>query len=394
MGACRTLLIDAILKAIAELLVPLSQNYSNTGLGIWPQVDLTQLSWLLLFLSVCSEDGTEKKDTTNYRWDFMSGEGDIAKSRMQMCNNNSRTFSRSFKKRYMQSKATGSSNSNLHANEKYYMISQDFYNLNGGSAATVADAAKKQHELMKLKNTYSGKLAFGDYFNEIERKKQAQKAAESRAFQSTSTANPSGDSPPDPDSAFEKGLKSIKTGNMVTVIRGLIGLILTMDFTCNMDLFLLTCKIIARLIFACRSQVQFSKLITQQQLLQLIRITVWDNTQQPWAVHAVSCLLQDILDADKNYQKMEVEDEGMGMDVDNVADDGASGSSQMMMGSGSCSAVGGSSSSNSNDFDGASSIEQQVSAAYKSTVQILNGTLPTYGQSVPPLYADGKLNLI
>lgn len=375
MGACRTLLIDAILKAVAELLIPLSENYTSSGLGIWPQVDLTQLSWLLLFLSVCSDDSNDKKDTTNYRWDFMSGEGDIVKTRMQMCNNNSRTFSRSFKKRYMQSKATSSNHAA--ANEKYYMISQDFMSLNGNSALQMVDAAKKQQELMKLKNTYSGKLAFGDYFNEIERKKQAQKiqAEANRAFQSTSTGLLA-DTPTDTESAFEKGLKSVKTGNMVTVIRGLIGLILSMDFTCNMDIFLLTCKIIARLIFACRSQVQFSKLITQQQLLQLIRITVWDNQQQPWAVHAVSCLLQDILDADKNYQKMEIEDEGMGMDVDGGLDEGASSSST----TGSATASG----SNINEFDCAPD-----PATYKPST-LLNGTLTSYGQTVPTLYADGK----
>lgn len=280
----------------------------------------------------------------------------------------------------MQNKATSSSHAA--ANEKYYMISQDFMSLNGNSALQMVDAAKKQQELLKLKNTYSGKLAFGDYFNEIERKKQAQKiqAEANRAFQSTSTGGLA-DTPTDTESAFEKGLKSIKTGNMVTVIRGLIGLILTMDFTCNMDLFLLTCKIIARLIFACKSQVQFSKLITQQQLLQLIRITVWDNQQQPWAVHAVSCLLQDILDADKNYQKLEVEDEGMGMEVDNGLDDGASGSAS---GGSSTAASAAASACNINEFDSAP--EPPV---YKSA-SLLNGTLPSYGQSVPTLYADGK----
>lgn len=103
------------------------------------------------------------------------------------------------------------------------------------------------------------------------------------------------------------------------VVRGLIGLILSMDFTCNMDLFLLKCKVsliyrdinllntseldffpnIARLVLASHPSNSLSKLMTTTQLLQLVQIAVWENQQQPWAVHAITCLLQDILAADK-----------------------------------------------------------------------------------------------
>uniref|UniRef100_A0A336MXH4 CSON002646 protein n=1 Tax=Culicoides sonorensis TaxID=179676 RepID=A0A336MXH4_CULSO len=307
MGVSRTRVIDSILKAIAELLVPLSTSV-DAGLGIWPNTDLTQLSWLLLFLSVCSDDGTEKKDTATYRWDFMSGEGDMAKSRLSMCSNNSRTFSRSFKKRYIQNKTTTTS----HLPEKYYI--SDALNLVGnGDMLTIKQQAD---HLKKLQNSMKGKLqSFGDYFNEITTKKQLRAQAESsRAFQSTSTQS-GNETPIDTDTVFDKGLKTIKTQNIIVVIRGLIGLILNMDFTCNMDLFLLTCKIIARLVIACRPSIQLTKIITSNQLLQLLRIAVWENQQQPWAVHAISCLLQDILDADKNYKNAELDDEGMEVDA-------------------------------------------------------------------------------
>lgn len=235
MGVSRTRVIDSILKAIAQLLVPLSTSV-DAGLGIWPNTDLTQLSWLLLFLSVCSDDGSEKKDTATYRWDFMSGEGDMAKSRLSMCSNNSRTFSRSFKKRYIQKQTASTS----HLPEKYYI--SDALNLVGnGDMLTIKQQAE---HLKKLQNSMKGKLqSFGDYFNEITTKKQLRAQAESsRAFQSTSTQN-AAETPVDTDTVFDKGLKTIKTQNIIVVIRGLIGLILNMDFTCNMDLFLLTCKV-------------------------------------------------------------------------------------------------------------------------------------------------------
>lgn len=60
-------------------------------------------------------------------------------------------------------------------------------------------------------------------------------------------------------------------------------------------------QIIARLVVACRPYVYFSQLLTEQQLQQLIRLIVWKEQQQPWTVHAITCLLQDILEADKQY---------------------------------------------------------------------------------------------
>lgn len=48
---------------------------------------------------------------------------------------------------------------------------------------------------------------------------------------------------PEPENNFDKGLKTIRLNNILIVIRGLIALLLEMDFSCNMDLFLLTCKV-------------------------------------------------------------------------------------------------------------------------------------------------------
>lgn len=42
---------------------------------------------------------------------------------------------------------------------------------------------------------------------------------------------------------FDKGLKTLNPPNVLIVVRGLIALLLEMDFTCNMDQFLLTSKV-------------------------------------------------------------------------------------------------------------------------------------------------------
>lgn len=96
----------------------------------------------------------------------------------------------------------------------------------------------------------------------------------------------------DGDSNFDKGLKTLSMSNIKVVIRGLFALLLEMDFDCNMDQFLLTCKVIARLVAACRPSVRLCKIVTTAQLEQLIRLAVWNDQQQPWAVHAITCLLQ------------------------------------------------------------------------------------------------------
>lgn len=124
-GTCRTIVIDAILKTISNLLAPISSNPENR-LGIWRNTDLTLLSWLLLFLSVCLDDNNERKENSNPRWDFMSG--DIVKARLSTSNGSSRSFSRSFKKRFMQNKQ-GSSNQNIA--EKVYMMSEQIANAPG-----------------------------------------------------------------------------------------------------------------------------------------------------------------------------------------------------------------------------------------------------------------------
>lgn len=58
--------IDAILKTLATLLTSMrsttinEQNHYNNIIG--NKIDFQLISWLLLFLSVCLDDGIDKKD--------------------------------------------------------------------------------------------------------------------------------------------------------------------------------------------------------------------------------------------------------------------------------------------------------------------------------------------
>lgn len=86
MGTCRSVVIDSILKTLTKLLVPMSPKFNNqfaytksdSGEGtsqnfddnknneLWNKSDLQLITWLLLFLSVCLDDSSDKKDKCKY----------------------------------------------------------------------------------------------------------------------------------------------------------------------------------------------------------------------------------------------------------------------------------------------------------------------------------------
>jgi baculoviral IAP repeat-containing protein 6 len=93
------------------------------------------------------------------------------------------------------------------------------------------------------------------------------------------------------------------------IAKGLIALILRMDFTCNIDMFLLACKVVARIVVSTRPAITLGELMTQDQLLHLVRLAVWNDQHKaswggPWASHAICCLLQDILEGVRMYPNL------------------------------------------------------------------------------------------
>ncbi|XP_055678936.1 baculoviral IAP repeat-containing protein 6 isoform X3 [Lutzomyia longipalpis] len=343
MGSCRVTVIDAVLKTLAKFLAPLSTNYrmefsaedqeqdGRNDFCHWASTDLQLIGWLLLFLSVCLDDCGDKKDQSSARWDFMSSEVDMSRAKSQG-SSSTRLFTRSFKKRLYQNKipCCTYSNDSQFSIASMTSMAQSPFAMHGQLMPTF-DVPQKQDSTYKdifLKKTMQGKT-FPAYLIDASAKVKfkmskatttaAAAASSSAPASSTSSASQSAATPtpvttPLPpvvtkeslvdgnESPFERALRAIKPQNTIIVIRGLIGLILGMDFTCNMDLFLLACKIIARLVSSCRSTIQLSKIITAAQLQQLIRIAVWEDQQQPWAIHAITCLLQDILETDRNFK--------------------------------------------------------------------------------------------
>ncbi|XP_034488815.1 baculoviral IAP repeat-containing protein 6 [Drosophila innubila] len=307
MGACRSIVIDAVLKTLVKLLAPISPHYkfqseqpstsasaAERSAAMGSTSDLQLITWLLLFLSVCLDDNNDRKDKSAARWDFMSCESDFTKTRPNNTPNSKQL--RCFKKRIIQQNKY-SVQPYTDWGKKIYMIQNEhpgiFMELSTKSKASgTSKATSTSGKINMVANTMCTP-SVGSTGSSV-------KAT------STSTTSPKHldglGASADGDSNFDKGLKALSMANIKVVIRGLFALLLEMDFDCNMDQFLLTCKVIARLVAACRPSVRLCKIVTTAQLEQLIRLAVWNDQQQPWAVHAITCLLQDLLDADKQYR--------------------------------------------------------------------------------------------
>ncbi|XP_071961824.1 dual E2 ubiquitin-conjugating enzyme/E3 ubiquitin-protein ligase BIRC6-like isoform X2 [Antedon mediterranea] len=101
------------------------------------------------------------------------------------------------------------------------------------------------------------------------------------------------------------------------VVQGLTQLLLSMDFTCHVDLFLVACKVLARICNSTRPAITLAEVMTQQQLQQLLMLCVGSKFNcgaaswgGPWASHAIICLLQDILEGELLHPIEEASNQG------------------------------------------------------------------------------------
>ncbi|XP_068681369.1 baculoviral IAP repeat-containing protein 6-like isoform X1 [Montipora foliosa] len=87
----------------------------------------------------------------------------------------------------------------------------------------------------------------------------------------------------------------------VPVIRKMISFMLSMNSACSVELFLTACKVVAHLSCVSEPRVCLVDVVTDDQLEQLLRMCVMPNGSLsshwggPWATHALTSLLQDLL---------------------------------------------------------------------------------------------------
>ncbi|XP_071454170.1 dual E2 ubiquitin-conjugating enzyme/E3 ubiquitin-protein ligase BIRC6 [Hetaerina americana] len=337
--------LHSVLGALGSLLSPLCAPFSGSSPGLFlrAETDLSLVAWLLLFLSfcldsvsgsqtgngdglgsggaACADDSSRNKDRDQgvpSRWDFI--QGDVTMQRKMSSsgkNTYSKCYRRKLQKRLMHHKQQLE---DLEATKKAFNASQALANISSKLEA----ALKQQEKFYKKAFTYHTVKHFKSFIHMHHCDSQPQASGgggrvwwppEGRGRGRGERAGVV-----DPDALDRSQRIPLPRSSCLPVTRGLVALILRADFTCNTDTFLLACKVLARIVLSTRPAISLGELMTREQLLHLIQLAVCNDQHGaswggPWASHAVSCLLQDILDAARLYPSTVSRDMGPMEDV-------------------------------------------------------------------------------
>ncbi|XP_075222220.1 BIR repeat containing ubiquitin-conjugating enzyme isoform X2 [Lycorma delicatula] len=284
-GASRSVVMDSVLKTILQLLEPLGHSLdsesdaaagpsstNNISAGfLCSRMDLPLISWLLLFLSQCLDSQPNfylfddmpdkiKNCRSNgplSRWDFLQGE--MAMQR----------------RTYLTSRCTASRNYRRKLQKKLMHHKQQLEDIESAKKAFHATQTKEPSAASSSSSSSSSYRA------------------SNRASGCETDGNKHSNSASLKDS--DCCTLALPRAHCLPVARALVKLILQMDITCNVDLFLLACKVVARVAVWTRPTVSLGEIFTQEQLVTLLRLVVRSAWGSPWVSHTITCLLQDIL---------------------------------------------------------------------------------------------------
>ncbi|XP_077994932.1 dual E2 ubiquitin-conjugating enzyme/E3 ubiquitin-protein ligase BIRC6-like isoform X2 [Glandiceps talaboti] len=307
--------LEHLLNLLAKLLAPLQsshgQYYIVTGGG---SLDLSLISWVLLFLSrtldstvannasnddeegdLESKSNNKDKDkggasnsVNGNRWDFITSDF-MAQSNQPVgvkSVNHSRLHKRRLKRQLMHHKQQL-----MDLQAKHKMISSQLKEEGKGQDIVV------QQKLMKELKQRASK-----HFKDLLMLRRMTNKDTVRGDKDDS--NSQGDRVLD----VESPVFQLPRDKSIPVVQGLMALLLSMDFTCHVDLFLVTCKVLARISNASRPAITLPEIMNEQQLEQLLLLCVGSNYNRgnvvwggPWAYHAITTLLLDVLEGEKMY---------------------------------------------------------------------------------------------
>ncbi|KAF5297110.1 hypothetical protein FQA39_LY02690 [Lamprigera yunnana] len=284
----RSAVLDATLKVIAEVLLPLAQNRKSL---LAVTIDLPLLGWLLLFLSL-QLDMSKVSLQNATRWDWVTGE-----MAGKVTENVASSYKKKLQKRVLQYKQQLE---NLDWSHKVVQSSTQALSALSTHAANLtskleATLKQQEHIFKKMKHfkSISKDIKNSNLIEFCDVSKQGKRRREPAESQNS---KPSFSMPP----------QYLDMVHCLAVAKGLRALLLAMDHSCSADMFLLSCKIIGRLV--CISKLQLGQLMNEDQLLRLIHICI--GSELPWAPHALACLLQDIVEVGKRpNSEMEMETE-------------------------------------------------------------------------------------
>lgn len=220
----RSVVLDATLKVIAQVLAPLAQT-RKTLLAV--TVDLTLLGWLLMFLSLQLDLGKSSAQSLA-RWDWVTGEM-TGKGNVE---NASSGLRKKLHKRFMQYKQELD---NLDWTQKIVQSSVQVQALSALSNHA-ANLTSKLEAAIKNQESFLKKIKYYK-LKDIKRVDgDGGKGGAGKRRRELSDASSERQSPCLPP-------RFIDSSHSLAVAKGLLALILAMDHSCSADLFLLSCKV-------------------------------------------------------------------------------------------------------------------------------------------------------
>ncbi|KAL7288200.1 hypothetical protein TKK_0017750 [Trichogramma kaykai] len=299
----KSLVIDAMVSTLGKLLTPLSSTQPNGS----NRLDSSLIGWVLLFLSVCldttaihsspaeeNQDKMKEQQGISSRWEFIQGEVAMQKKFVGSGRNSaSRNYRKKLQKRLMHHKQVLQ---DAEAKKYHPSSSQASLFMQTASLSSKLEAAIKNQEKMQKKQTkqHASTKHFKDIFgirrHECNFNRVPKAASSSGASQSSE--------PMDSDGGDNSRNLSYQT--ILPVARDLVSLLL--NNSSNVDMFLLTCKVIAKLVISTQPVITLGELMTQDQLFKLMKLAT-KTSDIAWLSHAVSCLLQDLLEGEKLYPR-------------------------------------------------------------------------------------------
>lgn len=305
LSSARMPVMESVMGMLGSLLEPLCNG--NETQPLRSNTDLSLVGWALLFVSQCLEIGSVSRDDEDKsnkdqgqqnRWDFIQGEVAMQK-RAAAGGGRSRANYLRTKRILVKQQFSGFHDvlETMKNKSSPYDASNDVK-----SHESVSKAKLKPQEMYikkVLKHPLVNHLKETPALRMVDASKRGWGGGPRRNMASSSSTGAESECPSD---SRENTLPlTLPQAQCLPVARGLIALILHMDFTCNIDMFLLACKVLARIVWCSRPALPLGHLMSNEQLSKLVRMAVWQDPHQtswggPWAAHAITCLLQDILD--------------------------------------------------------------------------------------------------
>ncbi|XP_065205960.1 baculoviral IAP repeat-containing protein 6-like isoform X3 [Planococcus citri] len=342
-GSNQNCIIEHILKALLKELLPLADT--NAQGFIRGKLDLPLLSWLLMFFLQCvevlplprtttSDDGdSTEKDIENIRWNFIQSEIPVHRKRMILDKKGwCRNFRRTIQKKVLQTKqlkeldpATAKKNFQITSQalsklsshalklkqelqnvlQNIPMSSASLYQKSGVKIKPPKDKPSSSNSsgagvAASNASCSSGAGAGGSGAGASCSSSGGNGATSSASANKSGTAGGS-DGAGTSGTASSVGKIGVDKSHCLPVIRALVAFMLHVDITCNVDLFLISCKVMSCLLQISYSPIILNEILTEDQLLKLLQMAVWCENGKSmcggkWTSHAITCLLQDIMD--------------------------------------------------------------------------------------------------